>query len=197
MGSKPSHVNISLFEERGGQLYSTCTMWLGKAGLGQFQGSDLYEFSTLFQNFNDRIQCREAFPTATAIGFMSRSANVTICMDSLKLLPSTVQSEGMRLCCAPCCAVPCRAVLYNAPLFCAVMQYAMLSFAVSSSCCAVLCCAVLCCAVLCCAALRCAVLCCAVLCCPLLFVLQWAGLQCTVVLYKCCADFLLGCVWLC
>lgn len=85
-------------------------MWLGKANLGKFQGSDLYEFSTLFQNFNDRIECHEAFPTATAIGFMSQSANVTICMDSLKLLPSTVQAEGMgtTLCDALlCCAVLC------------------------------------------------------------------------------------------
>ena len=88
-------MNISLFENIGGELHSTCTMELGKAKLGPFQESALYEYSTLFQNFNNDQRCREAFKKATAIGIFSMSSNVSVCMDSLKLLPSTVQSEGM------------------------------------------------------------------------------------------------------
>lgn len=104
-------------------------MFLGKANLGPFRDSALYEYSTLFQNFNNDPKCQEAFKTATAIGFFSQSTNVSVCMDSLKLLPSTVQLEGMyfmlamlcyfavlccdgaALCCAalsqplPCCTV--------------------------------------------------------------------------------------------
>lgn len=97
--SSPSQVNVSLLAGDGDSLSSICTMSLGKGDLGHDQESALTEFSTLWQNFpsnNGAPDCREAFQKATAIGFMSRTTNVSVCMDSLQLLPSTVLPAGMQ-----------------------------------------------------------------------------------------------------
>lgn len=105
--SSPSQVNVSLFAGDGDSLRSICTMYLGKGNLGHDQESALTEFSTLWQNFpssNGAPDCHEAFQKATAIGFMSRTTNVSVCMDSLQLLPSTVLPAGTGLCSAlGCC----------------------------------------------------------------------------------------------
>ena len=70
----------------------------GAITLGMQNG--LLQQTALFQNYpsnNGEPDCRAALQHATAIGFLSNSANVSVCMDDLQLLPSTVISDGTAL----------------------------------------------------------------------------------------------------
>ena len=110
----------------------------------------LLEIHTSFQNYpssNNELDCRAALEAAAYIGFQSTAANLSVCMDDIRLLASAVVPQG--------------AIQLRLPS--------------QMACCAVLgCCAVLRCDALC--SLCLAVLCCTahVLCCAVLSIVTWA-----------------------
>ena len=50
--------------------------------------------SFLFQNYQACIESRSDLTRVTSIGFTSQSANVSFCLEDLKLLPSQIPSAG-------------------------------------------------------------------------------------------------------
>lgn len=57
----------------------------------------LLEIHTLFQNYpssNNELDCRAALDAAAYIGFQSTAANLSICMDDIRLLASAVVPQG-------------------------------------------------------------------------------------------------------